>query len=104
VTDATHYSTKQESNNDVLGDVDILTHAQITSDTTENNDIRKARIPPECVASVASVTEQVATDIPRESWNGRIKEVEPRIFGNLKYLGRLTKQGTFTVFQDGPKK
>ncbi len=46
----------------------------------------------------------VPVDIPQESWNGRIKEVVPRIFGDLKYLGRLTKQGPFIIFQDGPKK
>jgi hypothetical protein len=98
------YSTKQGSKIDTLGDIDSITHAQVTSDMTENNDAKEVQIPSKCVTSVASVTKPRIDDIPQESWNGRIKEVGPRIFGDIKYLGRLTKQGTFMVFQDGPKK
>jgi len=54
--------------------------------------------------TIDTMATTVPVDIPQESWNGRIKEVVPRIFGDLKYLGRLTKQGPFIIFQDGPKK
>jgi hypothetical protein len=54
--------------------------------------------------TIDTMATTVPVDIPQESWNGRIKEVVPRIFGDLKYLGRLTKQGPFRIFQDGPKK
>jgi hypothetical protein len=95
LTDVTHCSTEERSNNDILSDIDSLTHAQVTSDMTENNDVKDAQIPPKCVTSVTSVPEAQIDDIPPESWNGRVKEAGPRIFGDLKPLGRLTKQGTF---------
>jgi hypothetical protein len=71
---------------------------------TENNDTKEVQIAPKCVTSVISVTEAHIDDIAQKSWDGRLKEGVPRIFGNLKYLGRLTKEGIFTVFQDGPKR
>jgi hypothetical protein len=104
VTDVTHYINQQGSDSDILGDVDTLTHAQITRDMTENNYAKEGQIPLKGVTSVIPVTEAHIDNIPLKCWNGRTKEVVPMIFGDLRYLGRLTKQGTFIISQDAPKK
>jgi hypothetical protein len=73
-------------------------HAQnenLDKSVDENNDEKQPQIDPKCVTSVKIVTERVASNIPQEPWNVRIKEVVPRIFGDLKYLGCFSKATDF---------